>query len=116
MFAQYKPSNYTTTTMDSSSALSQVPDGQAEETLAVSRTSCFYRSYDHHLRHKCPAKDATCKSCDEQGHFQKAYRASTNTKHAATSFPFLVSFIITAAAPTGLGKAITEVTLNGVEL
>ncbi|VDP70791.1 unnamed protein product [Echinostoma caproni] len=91
-------------------------DQTPKTPLAASRTSCFFCGYDRHPRHKCPAKDATCKSRGKRGHFEKVCRAPANSKHTAATSPFLVSSISAAAAPASLNKAVTDVTVNGLAL
>ena len=89
---------------------------QSEPALAAAQTSCFFCGYDRHVRSKCPAREALCKKCGKKGHFQKVCRSTGNTKHTASTSPFLTSAINTAAAPVSLTKAITEVIINGVVL
>ena len=86
-----------------------------EECLsAMTNLRCFFCGYSKHPRFKCPARDAVCKLCGKQGHFQKVCRSNPLKTASITSS--LVSSITLAAAPQCLSNAVIQISVNGVSL
>ena len=48
------------------------PKSQPDSKRPDGKKSCIWCKEDIHSRDKCPAKDATCRFCDKQGHFDRA--------------------------------------------
>ena len=48
------------------------PESKTGNKRSDRKKSCIWCNGDVHSRNKCPAKDATCKFCGKQGHFERA--------------------------------------------
>ena len=85
---------------------------------AVTGAKCYFCGYSKHPRHKCPAKDATCRNCQKKGHFSKVCRSvpivgrPEQSSAAACVHPTLAT--VPSAAPPTLQKSSTKVVINGV--
>ena len=95
------------------------PEGNPESTLAtVKGPKCYFCGYTKHPRHMCPAKDATCKSCQKRGHFAKVCRSNPvgsqfeQGSAAASVYPTLAA--VPSSTPPTLLKSSSKVTINGV--
>ena len=87
-------------------------DGNSEGALAaMSGAKCYFCGFSKHPRHRCPAKDATCRSCQKKGHFAKVCKSSQGGT-TATVYPMLAT--VPSSTPPTLLKSSTEVTVNGV--
>ena len=95
------------------------PEGNPESTLAaVTGPKCYFCGYSKHPRHKCPAKDATCKRCQKRGHFAKVCRSNPAGSQleqgsaAASVYPTLAA--VPSSTPPTLLKSSSKVTIDGV--
>ena len=48
------------------------PESKTGNKRSYRKKSCIWCNGDIHSRNKCPAKNATCKFCGKQGHFERA--------------------------------------------
>lgn len=96
-----------------------IPEGNPESTLAaVTGPKCYFCGYSKHPRHKCPAKDATCKRCQKRGHSAKVCRSNPAGSQleqgsaAASVYPTLAA--VPSSTPPTLLKSSSKVTIDGV--
>ncbi|VDQ17702.1 unnamed protein product [Trichobilharzia regenti] len=83
-----------------------------ETTIAAVESKCFFCGNRRHPRSKCPARDAICKACGKQGHFQKVCRSAPSTK-SPSSVNSIISSLVVASAPQSLTDAVMQLTVNG---
>ena len=118
------PSAFPTAATTSSAATSLSPPSQVgihedecEGTLAATTgAKCYFCGYSKHPRHKCPAKDATCRKCQKRGHFAKVCKSNPPRGQpeggtTASMHPTLAT--VPSSTPPTLLKSSTEVTING---
>ncbi|VDQ10656.1 unnamed protein product, partial [Trichobilharzia regenti] len=84
-----------------------------ETTIAAVESKCFFCGNRRHPRSRCPARDAICKACAKQGHFQKVCRSAPSTKKVPSSVNSIISSLVVASAPQSLTDAVTQLTVNG---
>ncbi|VDQ17307.1 unnamed protein product, partial [Trichobilharzia regenti] len=87
-----------------------------ETTIAAVESKCFFCGNRRHPRSKCPARDAICKACGKQEHFQKVCRSAPSTEKGLSSFNSIISSLVVASAPQSLTDAVTQLTVNGKSL
>ena len=114
------PSFHAAAAAPSSSPHTSKPENDPEGTIAaVTGAKCYFCGYSKHPRHKCPARDATCKRCQKKGHFAKVCRSNPAGDQrelgsaTATVYPTL-AVVLSSTTPSTLLKSSTEVTINGV--
>ena len=101
-----------------SSHISQSGDDSESVITAVTGAKCYFCGYSRHPRHKCPAKDATCKKCQKKGHFAKVCRSNPagdqleHSRATASAYPTLAT--VPSSTPPTLLKSSTEIVINGV--
>ena len=90
------------------------PKPICDSNVCALTLKCFFCGYNKHPRSKCPAREATCKTCNKIGHFQRVRRSSTSNKHIASSTTPSISTIVTASVPSSLSRAMVKITINGI--
>ena len=116
--------SYTTTECSPSASIKSTETSPSSDPLytplaVVGPTrKCYFCGFSAHPRVKCPAKDATCRSCSKQGHFAKVCKSKSFSPDATSAaslstFPSTIATII-ASAPSCLRQALLTVTLNGI--
>ena len=50
--------------------------GHEQYVSAATNQKCFFCGYKRHPRSQCPAREASCKNCGENGHFAKVCKSS----------------------------------------
>ena len=102
-----------------SAAVAKEDSEEIDTCGAVSGSSakCFFCGYSRHPRSKCPAKDALCKGCGKQGHFQKMCLSSKSNKNtnkftSAMHSSSSINASFSAAAPGCLSKATIDISIN----
>ena len=93
------------------SSESQEPTTNLTAAAFTNNQKCYFCGYRKHPRSKCPARDASCKTCGKKGHFQAVCKSSS-TKPVASSMIRFVSPIIAAAGPASLRKALISVSVG----
>ena len=114
------PFHAAATTPSAPSTLTSKSEIESEDTIAaLSGAKCYFCGYRKHPRHKCPAREATCRRCQKKGHFAKVCKsqpASNQAEHggtAASMYPTLAAVSSSSTPPTLL-KSSTKVAINGV--
>lgn len=114
------PTAATTLTPSSASDLGCNPESSVSEATiaAVTGAKCYFCGYSKHPRHKCPARDATCKKCQKRGHFAKVCRSNPAGSRlgqggaAASVYPTLAT--VPSCTPPTLLKSSSKITIDGV--
>ena len=76
---------------------------------------CYFCGDVFHNRRNCPARNSTCNSCGEKGHYAKVCRSKATSSTSASMFsPALCT--ITAGCPEILSQASVKVLVSGTAL
>ena len=103
-------------TLQSVSESSDIEQSKDQSTLAVTNSKCFFCGQNRHPRTICPARDAVCKLCGKQGHFQRVCRSGKSRQSRNVISGSLLSSLTIAAAPKCLQKATSDIIVNGINL
>ena len=86
------------------------------QVLSAATNKCFFCGYNRHPRIVCPAREALCKLCGKKGHFQKVCRSKQIKKSQTAAMHSLLSSLTVASAPSCLERAVSRVSINGIQL
>lgn len=95
---------------------SKQSDATGELAVVTTPSKCLFCGFDRHLRFRCPARNALCKSCGKKGHFQRVCLSTPSSKHNSSTANSVLSAVFVAAAPTSLSNAVVRISANGVRL
>ena len=118
MYSTPNPPSFPTAAATSPPLLEVNTDGNPDSALAAAAgAKCYFCGYNKHPRHKCPAKDATCRSCQKKGHFARVCKSNSPSSRPeqggamASVYPTLAA--VPSSTPPSLQTSSTEVIING---